>query len=705
MCIATPDIVGPVRTGGIGTAYASLAEALAGAGHKVTILYAQGQHCEVGTIADWTAYYRARGVQFEPLPLSPVRMEAVHQLKIAHDVYLWLKSRSFDVIHFPEMFGCGCFALEAKRLGLAFDASVLCVGLHSPTVWHLIENGECVDRVEQLTLDAMERKSVALADVVVSPSNYLLEWVRSWGWELPEHVHVHPYVSPEVPVNHAARGAVGEIVFFGRLETRKGLELFCDAVERLYTHGVLADRKVVFLGKIGLAGGKDALEYLRERTQAWPYRWDVITELGRQDAIAYLESHDVLAVMPSVSDNAPNTVLECLGRGIPFVATAVGGIPEMIDGADHERVLAPPEAAGIADRIRQVLREGAVPAAPAYEPRDVRRAWVAWHEAQVIPPPTPRPALPQRPLVSVCLATRNRGAVLQQAIASIEQQTYRPLEIVLVDDGSDSPEAVRYLDEVAPNFVKEGWTLVRGPQRFPGAARNTAAAHARGKFLLFMDDDNVALPHEIQTLVTAAEYGGLPLLTCGFDAFSGDRPPAQANGFEFRWVPLGASMPLGMIVNCFGDTNMLVRRDKFFEIGGFDEECGAGLVEDWVFHSRAYLAGIDPVAVPEVLFHYRVWPDGSGQTAPRHLSYLRAARPYMEAMAPGFALLPLYAAGLFRRFEWRTGAVPEDFLGLQAEYARTLAEVRAFRTSLSWRATAPFRRIYDLLAALIRPTR
>src|SRR4029078_11314422 len=97
-----------------------------------------------------------------------------------------------------------------------------------------------------------------------------------------------------------------------------------------------------------------------------------------------------------------------------------------------------------------------------------------------------------------------------------------------------------------------------------------------------------------------------------------------------------------------GDTNMLVRRDAFFLVGGFDEEQGAGLVEDWVFHSRAVLANMRAAAVPEPLFEYRRWSGGTEQTAGAHLSYLRELQPYLQHFDPSFGLVLLYASGAFR---------------------------------------------------------
>ncbi len=67
ICIASYEMVGPNRNGGIGTAYFSLASALAEAGHNVTVLYLQGKYSEDGSIEDWKSFYRKRGIELVPL--------------------------------------------------------------------------------------------------------------------------------------------------------------------------------------------------------------------------------------------------------------------------------------------------------------------------------------------------------------------------------------------------------------------------------------------------------------------------------------------------------------------------------------------------------------------------------------------------------------------------------------------------------------
>ena len=687
VCIATPDIVGPIRNGGIGTAYTLLARALRSAGHEVTILYTGGEVTEGDSIGACRRRYEQEGIEFVPLPPAEVETHGRGDLERAQTTYAWLKRREFDVVHFPEMFGTAACAVEAKRLGLAFQSTVLCVGLHSPTAWHLLENGSALDTFEQLLRDTLERKSVALADVLISPSQYLIDWIDKAGWSTGANTFVHPYATPtKQPIPHAIR-IPREIVFFGRLEYRKGLELFCDAIDRLHDDWPSGIQQVTFLGKAGIVGSQDGESYARSRSHQWQVRTAIHCDKSRDDAIAYLTSRPVLAVMPSLADNAPNTISECVSAGVPFVSTHAGGIPELLHPDDRDEVLSIPDPDQLSELIRNRAARPISPR-PSLESETVNAIWTQWHEGlrQDRKADEERADSAALPMVSVCIVTRNRPAFLKIAIESIEAQTYPRLELIVVDDESSDPAALLALDAIEARQTARPTRVIRSTRRFPGAARNLAAGHARGEYILFMDDDNIAMPEEISTLVRAARHTGIDLLTCGLQAFQSDRADAK-EAPEFNWIPIGPALPLGLFVNCFGDTNMLVARKAFFTVGGFDEEAGSGLFEDWVFHSRALLAGVAAAAVPEPLVRYRLWDGGSGQGAPPHASYVRTLSPYLDQLNSAFGMLPLYASGMFRKFAKQSPPrFNEAHQAARFKRARPLAKVEMGRLRAQNRA-------------------
>src|SRR5690606_18524647 len=98
------------------------------------------------------------------------------------------------------------------------------------------------------------------SDFVAAPSAYMRDWVRGQGWVLPpdERVRVlgYPFLPGELPAATAPTApCFKRLVFFGRLETRKGIELFVDAlriVRKERPSALQALEEIVFLGKTGV---------------------------------------------------------------------------------------------------------------------------------------------------------------------------------------------------------------------------------------------------------------------------------------------------------------------------------------------------------------------------------------------------------------------------------------------------------------------
>ena len=249
------------------------------------------------------------------------------------------------------------------------------------------------------------------------------------------------------------------------------------------------------------------------------------------------------------------------------------------------------------------------------------------------------------PKVSVCIAHYNRPDLLKETLSSLESQDYGNFEVVLVDDCSPDKAAQDYLNELEPTFKQRDWQLIRSSHVYAGACRNLAARMARGEFLLIMDHDNIAKPHEISTLVGVALRTGADIIGCARDCFTGDDP---AKSMVDRTLPLGPSITLGAIQNCFGDVNSLIRRDAFLELGGFSEEIGIG-GKDWELFARAVLAGYSFTVVPEPLFYYRVASNSMLRTTSVYNNTINALRPYLQRIDPRLQEGLMLAKGLFVR--------------------------------------------------------
>src|SRR5215510_9955550 len=112
-------------------------------------------------------------------------------------------------------------------------------------------------------------------------------------------------------------------------------------------------------------------------------------------------------------------------------------------------------------------------------------------------------------LVSVIIPCYNQARYLGEAITSVLDQTYRPLEIVVVYDGSQDDTR-----KVAESF-REVRYLYQGNQG-TAAARNRGYRESRGAFLLFLDADDRLLPTALEAAVRPLEENSSYGLTYGF---------------------------------------------------------------------------------------------------------------------------------------------------------------------------------------------
>src|SRR5262249_13222994 len=144
-----------------------------------------------------------------------------------------------------------------------------------------------------------------------------------------------------------------ELVFFGRLEFRKGLNIFIDALEELDT-----EMPVAFLGKdTSLPSGEMATQFIARKLAGRQFK--IVTDYNRDQALHYLADDDRLAIIASNSETFGFTVAECAVNGLPFIATNVGGVPEVTnDQQINDQILFKPNARDLTCRIREYLQAG-----------------------------------------------------------------------------------------------------------------------------------------------------------------------------------------------------------------------------------------------------------------------------------------------------------------------------------------------------------
>lgn len=102
-------------------------------------------------------------------------------------------------------------------------------------------------------------------------------------------------------------------------------------------------------------------------------------------------------------------------------------------------------------------------------------------------------------LVSTIIPVYNRSGMLVEAVRSVLDQTYRPIEIIIVDDGStdDTPEVCDHLAAQHPSEIR----VVHQPNSGTGIAREAGRQLARGEFIQYLDSDDLLLPMKFELQV------------------------------------------------------------------------------------------------------------------------------------------------------------------------------------------------------------
>lgn len=201
------------------------------------------------------------------------------------------------------------------------------------------------------------------------------------------------------------------------------------------------------------------------------------------------------------------------------------------------------------------------------------------------------------PLVSVIIPTYNRMPFLKEAVESVLKQTYRNLEIIVVDDGSTDSTAL-YLGTIYDERLSV-ITVVNGGV---SNARNLGINSAQGEYIAFLDSDDVWNPTKIEKQAelfcesTILVYCGSFIETTSEVRI--EEPVFSGECYEAFWRNPGVA-----IVK-YGCSSAVVRKDAITQIGGFDTSVPAPS-EDYDFFWRlSKLGNFDFVNEP--LVKYRV---------------------------------------------------------------------------------------------------
>jgi glycosyltransferase involved in cell wall biosynthesis len=343
----------PPDVGGPATHAPEVADTLVGRGHDVTVLTtASSEPASRPYRIEWISRSLPAGIRHAAVAAQVARL-----------------SRDADVVYATSMVGRSAFAARAPLVvkvagDPAYERSRR-LGLFDGT---LAEFQRVRHRGRAALLTRWRTATARRAAHLLTPSEFLRSIVVGWGIE-PDRVTVLPNATPEVTISATKEsfGVDGPLLAFaGRLTAAKALDVAFDAV------GQVDGVTLLVAGDGELRAELEARAGERVRFLGALPRLGVLELFSAADAV----------VLSSAWENFPHTLVEALAAGAPVIATAVGGVPEIVTDGENGLLVRPgdPEAFAAAirtfvadDELRARLRENAKPSVARFAPEVVFR--------------------------------------------------------------------------------------------------------------------------------------------------------------------------------------------------------------------------------------------------------------------------------------------------------------------------------------------
>ena len=215
------------------------------------------------------------------------------------------------------------------------------------------------------------------------------------------------------------------------------------------------------------------------------------------------------------------------------------------------------------------------------------------------------------PLLSVVLPVYDVEGYIEACMESILSQSFRRLEVVVVDDGSTdrSPEIAWRVAERDPRV-----RIIRQDNAGLGAARNTGLRHAQGRYVAFADSDDIVLPHAYRELIRTLETSGSDFAVGGFRR--GDEERSHVPDWVQR---VHAAKRTGLTIEDHPEMllditawNKVFRR-SFWDAAGLEFPEGVRY-EDQVPMTKAFLAASSFDVLKSQVYLWRTRGDGTSIT-------------------------------------------------------------------------------------------
>ncbi|MEX0330242.1 MAG: glycosyltransferase [Puniceicoccaceae bacterium] len=543
-----------------------------------------------------------------------------------------------DVIESQEYCALPYYLLQQKLTadGPLRDIPVV-VNAHSPDFLIRACNEEPRYQFPHYWTGRLEMACLHAADAIICPSGYLTRQLEEmFGGSIEVSHFPLPWTEPGEPVA-IPETVTGKVVYFGRLEVRKGTLKLLQECDRLWDEGL--DFQLHLIGSDTRYYPRDCTvgEWLQRKYTRWLEAGKLVIH-GQMDHAEVMEEirSAAFTIIPSTWENWPNTCIEAMSLGKVVVGSTDGGQAEMIgDDESCGFVFSWTDEDGFATAFKKALEldpgqrslmgeNARQRIAGLCSPDVVLPTRLAHFESLKGYPAKERFPFVNRHLrdsrakadwqdiseaanrVSIIIPHYNLGQYLEAAVDSAVNAEWPDKEIIVIDDGSNEESSQEVLEKLAGQDIP-GLRIHRQRNSGLASARNKGAELATGEFLLLLDADDQIEPTFIRKCVDVLRrYDNVHIVYSWERYIEASHDIYPCWNFEFPYL-------LGHNMTC--PISVLYR--KSYLTYGPSKPMMAYNFEDFELWINLVKNGCGGVALTEPLSLYRIRENSMWQGSPR----------------------------------------------------------------------------------------
>jgi glycosyltransferase involved in cell wall biosynthesis len=532
-----------------------------------------------------------------------------------------------DIIESQEYMGIPYYLLQYKWLQYpVFKDLKLVVTLHAPSFLYLEYNKAPIYRLPYFWIGEMERFCIRAADLLISPSQYLIDELK--GRVKTDDLKIQVLKNPYKVDGQYRQPAItkNKILFFGKLTPQKGCLELISYFKQIWKEGFEHSLTMIGGGDyLYHPEGIDMIDFIK-KTYEYEIKSGKLKLLGAippQQLDKHITDANII-IIPSIVDNLPYTVPEVMARGKIVLASIQGGQSEIIENGVDGFLFDHNNPQSFKDQLQQILSlsDERIKEIAEKAFSKVQKEFAYQHiyekklkllenittpgtQAEEFPLIRPQASVKltkvnsqdEDELLSVVVPYYNMGNYVTETIESIISSSYKKIEIIIVNDGSTGNENIEILDILAKKYRVR---IINKPNEGLALARNEGAKHAKGKYLAFLDpDDTIENSYYEKAIKVLQQYENIHFVGCWAKYFG------KSVGY---WPTFNPEPPYLLVHNMINSSALVYKKDAFLNAGLNDQKMVFGM-EDYESVISMIEKGYQGVTLPEPLWNYRIRKD------------------------------------------------------------------------------------------------